>query len=78
METIKTLEFQGKKLEVRKFTSITKIDANGGAAPWKIGTQTKKVTYGLFVDGEDIIGISWAKTMTDKDLIEYAEFSGAL
>jgi hypothetical protein len=47
-----TLEFKGKKIEIITTYFNTKIDCNGGAAPWMIGTSVKTSETNVYVNGE--------------------------
>lgn len=52
MKTILTIKFQNKTIELRKECFNSKINANGGAAPWMIGRSIKSSKTMVFVDGE--------------------------
>jgi hypothetical protein len=48
----KEITVLGQKVEFITTTTIEKIQAGNGAAPWKIGTSAKKHETRMYVNGE--------------------------
>jgi hypothetical protein len=72
--TVKEFKANGNTYTVKMIEVSEKINANGGAAPWMVGTKTKVKKYSLEINGDDVCSIGMYKE--DKALIEIGQMFG--
>lgn len=60
--TLKGTLKDGRSYEIKRKECIKTIGPNDGAAPWKIGTKWVEKKYVLFINGENMGGLSPART----------------
>jgi len=76
MKTLISFNENGNLYEVKSFSFNDKIDANGGAAPWMIGRTVKNTKKVLFINGEDVCGISYNNQDAKNEILEIATMWG--
>ena len=73
MKTITTFRHNNNTYKVCEVEFKSKVDANGGAAPWKIGCVVKNYRRVLYINDIDVCEISYN---TKEDLIEAGKHFG--
>ena len=76
MTTLLSFTENGNTYEVKSFDFIDRIGAECGAAPWMIGRKVKNSKKVLFINGENICGVSYNAFDAKNQILEIAEYMG--